>query len=150
MVRHISPDATRNVVLDQLNKLDSVIAERVLSDLSSVNEQGDQIPFNCPGCGGVLWKVEKDSDFRFRCHTGYSYTPAYLLAEQTNKIEETMWTALRMFEEHKNLLTEMGLGKKGVGSHTALERAKKSQIHIDRMRVILKTDENENGDDRPK
>ena len=125
------------------------IAERVLSDLSSVNKLGDQVPFNCPGCGGVLWKVGKDSNLRYRCHTGHAYTAAYLLAEQTNKIEETMWTALRMFEEHKNLLTEMARGEKGVGSQTALERAKMSQVHIDRIRAILKTADNENGNDMP-
>lgn len=123
------------------------IAERVLSDLSSVNKLGDQVPFNCPGCWGVLWQVGKDSELRFRCHTGHAYSAASLLAEQTNKIEETMWTALRMFEENKNLLTEMARGKKGVGSQTALERAKMSQVHIDRIRAILKTDENESKND---
>ena len=125
------------------------IAERVLSDLSSVNKLGDQVPFNCPGCGGVLWKVGKDSNLRFRCHTGHAYTAAFLLAEQTHKIEETMWTALRMFEERKNLLTEMARGKKGIGSQAALERAKLSQVHIDRIRTILKTDENKSEDDMP-
>ena len=125
------------------------IAERVLSDLASVNKLGDQVPFNCPGCGGVLWKIEEDDNLRFRCHTGHAYTAAYLLAEQTNKMEETMWTALRMFEEHKNLLTEMARVKKGVGSQTALERAKLSQVHIDRIRAILKTTENEGGNDMP-
>ena len=59
--------------------IEAKIAERVLSDLSSVNDLGDQVPFNCPGCGGVLWKVGKDSDLRFRCHTGHAYTAAYLL-----------------------------------------------------------------------
>lgn len=129
--------------------IEAKIAERVLSDLPSVNELGDQVPFNCPGCGGVLWKVGKDKNLRFRCHTGHAYTAAYLLAEQTNKIEETMWTALRMFEEHKNLLTEMARVKKGVGSQTAQERIKKSQVHIDRIRAILKTAKNEVGIDIP-
>ncbi len=129
--------------------IEAEIAERVLSDLSSVNKLGDQVPFNCPGCGGVLWKVGKDSNLRFRCHTGHAYTAAYLLAEQSSQIEETMWIALRMFEERKNLLTEMANGKKGVGSKSAHERAEKSQTHIDRIRAILKTDENENEDDMP-
>lgn len=129
--------------------IEAKIAERVLSDLASVNELGDQVPFNCPGCGGVLWKIGKDSSLRFRCHTGHAYTSAYLLAEQTNRIEETMWTALRMFEEHKNLLTEMARVKTGVGSQTALERAKKAQVHIDRIRSILKTGQNENESDMP-
>ncbi len=125
------------------------IAERVLSDLSSVNKVGDQVPFNCPGCGGVLWKAEKDNNPRFRCHTGHAYTAASLLAEQTNKIEETMWTALRMFEERKNLLTEMVKGKESVGSKSALERAEMAQVHIDRIRAILTKADNERGDDIP-
>jgi two-component system chemotaxis response regulator CheB len=127
--------------------IEARIAERVLSDLSSVNTVGDQVPFNCPGCGGVLWKVKTDSSLRFRCHTGHAYTSASLLAEQTKKIEETMWTALRMFEERKNLLTEMAQ-KEGVGSKSALERANMSQVHIDRIRAILQT-ANESGDDTP-
>ncbi len=129
--------------------IEARIAARVLSDLSSVNTVGDQVPFNCPGCGGVLWQVEEDDNMRFRCHTGHAYTAAALLADQTKKIEETMWTALRMFEERKNLLTEIANGKKGVGSKSALERAKMSQVHIDRIRAILKTDDNESGDDTP-
>ena len=129
--------------------IETKIAERVLSDLSSVNKVGGQVPFNCPGCGGVLWKVDKDKNSRYRCHTGHAYTAASLLAEQTKKIEETMWTALRMFEERKNLLTEMARGKKGVGSQSALERAKMSQVHIDRIRAILQTDDNESGEDMP-
>lgn len=129
--------------------IEAKIAERVLSDLPSVNKLGVQVPFNCPGCGGVLWQVGMDSELRFRCHTGHAYTAAYLLAEQTNKLEETMWTALRMFEERKNLLTEMARGQKGVGSETALERAEMSQVHIDRIRAILTTTENESGNDMP-
>ncbi len=129
--------------------IEATIAERVLSDLSSVNKVGGQVPFNCPGCGGVLWKVEKDINPRFRCHTGHAYTAASLLAEQTKKIEETMWTALRMFEERKNLLTEMARGKEGVGSKSALERANMSQVHIDRIRAILKTDDTQSEDDVP-
>jgi two-component system, chemotaxis family, protein-glutamate methylesterase/glutaminase len=118
---------------------EATIAERVSSDLSSVNELGDQVPFNCPGCGGVLWKVTKGLDLRFRCHTGHAYTAASLLSEQAKKIEETMWTALRMFEERKNLLST-------VGTKSAHERAQVSQVHIDRIRAILKTDEKESRD----
>src|SRR5690606_35196350 len=87
--------------------IEAKIAEHVLSDLESVNALGDQVPFNCPGCGCVLWMINKDKDMRFRCHTGHAYTSSSLLAEQTKKIEETMWIALRMFEERKNLLMEM-------------------------------------------
>ena len=117
------------------------IAERVLSDLDVVNSLGDQVPFNCPGCGGVLWKVGNGAALRYRCHTGHAYTAKVLLAEQTKKLEETMWTALRMFEERRNLLTTMAKGPKGASSRSATERAKLSQIHIDRIRAILLSDD---------
>ncbi|TDD97482.1 chemotaxis protein CheB [Flavobacterium cellulosilyticum] len=125
------------------------IAERVLSDLPSVNSLGEQVPFNCPGCGGVLWKMNKGPGLRYRCHTGHAYTAEVLLAEQTKKIEETMWTALRMFEERKNLLTTIAKEQKGAVAASANERAKMSQVHIDRIRAVLLTDDKSNISDSP-
>lgn len=148
LYRIIPQKLRKSIPVPQDVFIEAEIAERVLSDLASVNKLGDQVPFNCPGCGGVLWKVDKDSNSRYRCHTGHAYTAASLLAEQTEKIEETMWSALRMFEEHKNLLTEMAQGKKGIASQSAQERAITTQVHIDRIRAILKT-ANESGEDMP-
>jgi two-component system chemotaxis response regulator CheB len=125
------------------------IAQRVLSDLPSVNSLGEQVPFNCPGCGGVLWKMNKGPGLRYRCHTGHAYTAASLLAEQTMKIEETMWTALRMFEERKNLLTTIAKDQKGAIAVSANERAEMSQIHIERIRAILLTDDKSSISDSP-
>ncbi|RWW91736.1 chemotaxis protein CheB [Flavobacterium cerinum] len=125
------------------------IAERVLSDLPSVNSLGEQVPFNCPGCGGVLWKMDKGPGMRYRCHTGHAYTAETLLAEQTMKIEETMWTALRMFEERRNLLTTIGKEQKGATARSATERAKMSQVHIDRIRAILLADDKSSISDSP-
>jgi len=121
--------------------IESEIAKRVLSDLPSVTALGDQVPFNCPGCGGVLWKVDKGNSTRYRCHTGHAYTAASLMAAQTMKIEETMWTALRMFEERKNLMITVSKTMSGSVSRSALERADLSQVHIDRIKVILKSDD---------
>ena len=131
-------------------QLEIKIAERVLSDLTSVNALGEQVPFNCPGCGGVLWKMKEGSFLRYRCHTGHAYTAAALLAEQTNKIEETMWTALRMFEERRNLLTTLSKDLRGASAHSAEERAALSQVHIDRIRAILLADDKATKSDLPK
>jgi two-component system, chemotaxis family, protein-glutamate methylesterase/glutaminase len=125
------------------------IAERVLSDLASVNSLGEQVPFNCPGCGGVLWKIDKGPSLRYRCHTGHSYTAPILLAEQTKKIEETLWTALRMFEERRNLLTTVAKERTGASSRLASERAQLSQVHIDRIRAILLADNKGTKNDQP-
>jgi two-component system chemotaxis response regulator CheB len=129
---------------------EALIAERVLSDLDSVNSLGEQVPFNCPGCGGVLWKVNKGISLRYRCHTGHAYTAAALLAEQTKKIEETMWAALRMFEERRNLLTTISKEQRGTTAKSAAERAKLSQVHIDRIRAFLLADDKATQSDLPK
>lgn len=129
--------------------IESKIAERVLSDLASVNALGEQVPFNCPGCGGVLWQVDSGSSLRFRCHTGHAYTAASLLAEQTKKIEETMWIALRMFEERRNLLTTMSKGQSGSALKSVLERASSFEVHIDRIKAILHAGEKDSTQDTP-
>jgi two-component system chemotaxis response regulator CheB len=121
-------------------KTEAMIAYRVISDLTAVNDIGEQVPFNCPGCGGVLWQIKSNS-LRYRCHTGHAYTAMSLLAEQNQKVEETMWAALRMFEERRNLLTTMANEQNGPTSKMMRERVARSQVHIDRIRAILSGDD---------
>lgn len=106
------------------------IAERVLSDVAAVDSLGQQVPYNCPNCGGVLWEMDNATVPRYRCHTGHSFTLPALLDSQSEKIEETLWIALRMFEERKNLLNS-------TNNSFAVQRAKETQIHIERIRAIL-------------
>lgn len=118
--------------------LEARIARRVLSDLPSVNELGHQVPFNCPDCGGVLWEIEAVESLRFRCHTGHAFTVDILRAAQESKIEETLWFALRMFEERKNLLQKMADLSNDTSSESMVERAEESEVHIERIRAMLK------------
>jgi two-component system, chemotaxis family, protein-glutamate methylesterase/glutaminase len=119
-------------------RTEAVIAERVLSDVSQVNGLGDQVPYNCPGCGGVLWEMDTAGEKRYRCHTGHSYTGPTLLASQSEKIEEMLWISLRMFEERKNLLMSMTQGARTAAlKRSTRQRAKETQGHIDRIRGIL-------------
>lgn len=120
--------------------IEARIAARVSSDLRSVHALGHQVPFNCPGCGGVLWQVEDTDALRFRCHTGHAYTAPVLLAEQSSKIEETLWVALRMFEERRNLLARMSKTPGIAGGSSVRERAEASEIHIERIRAMLRGD----------
>jgi two-component system chemotaxis response regulator CheB len=113
------------------------IAERVVSDLAAAQRLGNPAPFNCPNCGGVLWEIYKGKLLRYRCHTGHAFTSSVLLAEQTMRIEETLWIALRMFEERKNLLNIMAHPNRAAANRAARERAEESQVHIERIRAIL-------------
>ena len=119
-------------------RTEAAIAERVLSDISQVNSLGDQVPYNCPGCGGVLWEMHTPGEKRYRCHTGHSYTERALLTSQSEKIEEMLWISLRMFEERKNLLMSM-TKRPGHARLTSMtrRRAKETQGYIDRIRAML-------------
>jgi two-component system, chemotaxis family, protein-glutamate methylesterase/glutaminase len=117
-------------------KTEAIIAERVLSDLGAVNDLGDLVPYNCPNCSGVLWNMTDSDIQRFRCHTGHSFTAASLLASQSEKIEETLWIALRMFEERRNLLNTMASQSTARGTSTEA-RAREAKVHIERIRAIL-------------
>ncbi|PSF07026.1 chemotaxis protein CheB [Marinobacter halophilus] len=118
--------------------IEAKIAQRVLSDLPSVEALGHQVPYNCPDCGGVLWQMEEGSLLRYRCHTGHAFTSSALLAQQTVKVEETLWVALRMFEERQNLLVTMSKNESKQSPSSISQRAKDSQVHIDRIRAMLK------------
>ncbi len=148
---HLVPVAQMGVLLDRLARrtpstrslppkdvvIEAKIAERVLSDLHAVDTLGQQAPLNCPNCGGVLWEMDQPDQQRFRCHTGHAFTAPVLLAEQTAKIEETLWVALRMFEERRNLLRVMSeRGSKGAAP-VSTERAKDAEVHIKRIRKML-------------
>jgi len=111
-------------------RTEAEIAERVLSDVAGVDTLGSQVPYNCPNCGGVLWEMDSPDVPRYRCHTGHSFTLPALLESQSEKIEETLWISLRMFEERKNLLNS-------THAAFAVQRAKETQIHIERIRAIL-------------
>ncbi len=121
--------------------IESRIAQRVLSDLPSVKALGEQVPYNCPDCGGVLWQIAEGELLRYRCHTGHAFTSSVLLAQQTAKIEETLWVALRMFEERQNLLVAMSKNEDKRAASSISGRAKDSQVHIERIRAMLKTTE---------
>jgi two-component system chemotaxis response regulator CheB len=122
-------------------RTEALIAERVLSDVDQVNALGTQVPYNCPNCGGVLWEVDAPGPRHYRCHTGHSFTDAALLTIQSEKIEETLWVSLRMFEERKNLLNTMARRPGGAalsrGSGGYAQRAREADVHIERIREML-------------
>jgi len=117
--------------------LEAKIADRVLSDVTAVESLGKQVPFNCPNCGGVLWEMAQGKQLRYRCHTGHAFSASVLMAEQTKKIEETLWIALRMFEERRNLLVTLSDPARKGQSSSAAERLRDSEMHIERIRNII-------------
>jgi two-component system chemotaxis response regulator CheB len=117
------------------------ISERIHSDINEMEELGERVPYSCPDCGGALWEVKNDPNLRFRCHAGHAYSAEIYFRQQSEKLEETIWVALRMMEEQRHMLSQLSERERRQGLlHLASqhqERANATQVHIDRLRDIL-------------
>ncbi|TDN40039.1 chemotaxis protein CheB [Hymenobacter sp. UV11] len=122
-------------------KLEAAIAERVVGTTEQIAQLGHQVPLTCPGCGGSLWELNAGSVLRYRCHTGHAYTADSLVESSRQSIEETLWVALRMMEERKNLLSSMASHGDAQWHKPQLERVEEIKRHINRLREFLLTAE---------
>jgi two-component system chemotaxis response regulator CheB len=87
---------------------------------AGVRELGDPSPYACPECHGVLLRIKEGARPRFRCHTGHSYSIESLVAEITESVEDSLWSAIRSIEESVMLLDEISTQ---LGSHGHSENA---------------------------
>lgn len=122
--------------------IESQIAQRVVVDYEHIKQLGEKSIYACPDCGGGMWFIENGSKVnRYRCHIGHSYTEKDLVVKQGEKIESTLWIALRIMEERRNLLKKMeeDSARKGLTKVAAIHRNKKDeiQIHVDNVKEIL-------------
>ncbi len=67
---------------------------------------GDESPFSCPTCGGVL-REAPDDVLRFRCRVGHAFGTDSLLHAQSGTIEDALWMALRALQERAELSTRL-------------------------------------------
>ena len=123
--------------------IESEIAERVVVDYENVRKLGEKSIYACPDCGGGLWSIDKKmgKPDRYRCHIGHSYSEKDLVVKQGEILESTLWTALRIMEERRNLLLKMegDNNKKGFSkmATTYREKGEEIQFHVDKMKEIL-------------
>lgn len=59
-----------------------------------------------------------------------------------------LWYALRMFEERKNMLSRMATTNVGGKSKSLAEREEESELHIERIRAMLKASDEATLDER--
>lgn len=114
-------------------KLEAEISLRMSSNVEDLEKLGSLSTFSCPDCGGILVRIENDPISRYRCYTGHSFTEKILEAAQIKGLEESIWIAIRMMEERKNLLK----GVPVLHEETRTERIAQMNIHIDRLKRIL-------------
>ncbi|MBC6989534.1 MULTISPECIES: chemotaxis protein CheB [Hymenobacter] len=118
-------------------KLEAAIAERVVGTTQDVSKIGKLMPMTCPDCGGTLWEIKQGKVLRYRCHTGHAFTADSLYKLTQESLEESLWVALRMMEERKNLLISMASRGEGPYAVQQEERIEEIKVHINRLREFL-------------
>ena len=78
------------------------------TDVEEMEETfGPPSGLTCPDCGGALWEITNGELTRYRCHVGHQYTTEGLDAEQQDAVENALWSAVRVLEEHAELRNRM-------------------------------------------
>ena len=125
---------------DEIRK-EAEIAENVATGAPNVAPLGEQSVYTCPDCGGNLWNITHDNVSRYRCHIGHSYSENDLIVKQASQLESTLWVALRMMEDRKNLLGKLGRDSRKRGAITIAtaheEKERELQRHIEKLKEIL-------------
>jgi two-component system, chemotaxis family, protein-glutamate methylesterase/glutaminase len=131
---------SKNDIPDDVIK-EAAIAEKMATGIEEVVKVGDPTVYTCPDCGGVLSEIKEINSSRFRCHTGHSYTEKDLQFKLGRNIETTLWVALRMMEERKNLLRKLEGQTKQRGfarlANGHKQKGEELQTHIEQLKKLL-------------
>lgn len=113
---------------------------------SGIMNWGEPSVYACPECHGVLLQLKEGGNVRFRCHTGHAYSVDSLLAEFTEKTEESMWSAIRAIEEGVLLMRDLARHfseqHNGADAEALLLKADESQRRADVVRRAVMSHEN--------
>jgi len=112
----------------------SLTAASTIQDLS---DWGLTAPITCPDCGGVLFENKGGGTLHLRCHTGHTFGPDSLNVAQTQKIEQTLWVALRLFQEKREVLAKLLKESCGPSWDSVRERIQETEGHALRIKEIL-------------
>jgi two-component system chemotaxis response regulator CheB len=120
-------------------KLEAEITKRMSSDPAILEQLGDPTMLTCPDCGGTLRKIKEDVVDRYRCFTGHTFTQKTLEEQQIKGLEDSLWVAIRMMEERRNLLNNLSSRGKHDESRIVPDhrRVDDIKIHIERLKTML-------------
>jgi two-component system chemotaxis response regulator CheB len=99
---------------------------------------GRSSPYSCPDCGGVLWEIHDHEFTRYRCRVGHAWTGDALLAEQSVKFEDALWTALRSLEESAALSRQIAAKHVARGSNSLGRRFDEQAEFIEQRAAIIR------------
>ncbi|MGH9941171.1 MAG: chemotaxis protein CheB [Pyrinomonadaceae bacterium] len=116
------------------------IAKEEKSKDAGVLKLGDPSLYTCLECHGVLLQLKEGEHIRFRCHTGHAYSADSLLADINEKVEDSLWNAIRAVEEGVMLMRQMGQHLSEHNRSAAeqvIQKAQEAQRRADLVRSVV-------------
>jgi two-component system chemotaxis response regulator CheB len=149
VVQHILPVSQIAPMLQRLVEGEE-LEERSMIRESLIPARGEHPSvFVCPECGGTLFETPDDTLMQYTCRVGHTYSPETLLHDQKEKIEATIWAAMRMFEEKSDLLRRMIERAQSSRAPRSAKRYEDQQEEIQDHLAILRSIIEQNGTFEP-
>lgn len=140
-------DNTPNCDLSSTATGEGAIAEPLLDPSPAEPNSAKPSGFVCPECGGTLWELPAGDLLQFRCHTGHTFSPDTLLAQQSDNLDTALWTALRALEEQSTLARRMAKRAKGrnyqIRTHKYMTKAQEAEQSTAQIRELLLSEVNQ-------
>lgn len=112
---------------------------------SGIERWGEPSLYACPECHGVLLQIKEGNNARFRCHTGHAFSVDSLLAEFTERTEDSLWSAIRALEENvillRHLATHFDERESNGYAKELLKKAEEAQHRADLVRQAVMSHE---------
>jgi two-component system, chemotaxis family, protein-glutamate methylesterase/glutaminase len=122
-------------------KAEAALVDRTSITIGEMTLLGNQSVYSCPDCGGGLWEIKEGEHIRYRCHIGHAFSENELLSKQYESVNASLWVALRMMEERRNLLNKISKEEITKNLHilakSHIERAKELEVHINNLKELL-------------
>ena len=141
LVRNGGPTTSREEAMDPtridpIEQMRDIVDETMEAQARDVR-QGQVAPFTCPECGGSLWQVDQPNLIQFRCHVGHAYNGETLLAEQAERLEAALWTAVRTFREKSVLGHQMAYRERTRGNAESAARFEEQAAQADQYAGLI-------------
>jgi two-component system, chemotaxis family, protein-glutamate methylesterase/glutaminase len=117
---------------------DSPTSEMEAEMMQTNDLPGKPSPYSCPECHGVLWEIQDGAMTRFRCRVGHAYSPESMLAEQSDTLEEALWSALKTLEESASLSRRLEIQSNERGNQLMARRFAEKAAASERRAMVIR------------
>jgi len=101
-------------------------------------QPGEPSGFTCPECDGAIWESVVDGLPRYTCRVGHELGPDAFDAEQAERVEAALWTALRALEERAALHRRIAARQHARGSLRVAEKYTERAEHAVQNAAVLR------------